>query len=165
VGSGTLRPVIFDYGHRTPCNENHVSAKTKGSVTIPLLVKWPAPEPDPRGEPRRCVKMAVRVRSVLTFIGLYAALSLVVGVGLLMQVFPWHPRTVTGWILLFGCALPICAAGEWLGGLVFENRFARRLGSSDDPQGLSWARVAYGVIAVACLAILVVVGLSSFLRG
>ena len=58
-----------------------------------------------------------------------------------------------------------CAAGEWLGGLVFENRFARRLGSSDDPGGLSWTRVAYGVIAVACLAILVAIGLSSFLRG
>jgi hypothetical protein len=109
--------------------------------------------------------MTGMARGVLTFIGLYAALSLVVGVGLLLQVFPWHPRTATGWILLFGCAMPICAAGEWLGSVVFENRFARRLRASDDPKGLSWARVAYGVITVTCLAILVVVGLSSFLRG
>jgi hypothetical protein len=128
-----------------------------------VLVEGSASEPDRRVEPR-CAKMTSMARRVLTFLGLYAALSLVVGVGLLLQVFPWHPKTVLGWIVLFGCALPICAAGEWLGSLVFENRFARRLGPSDDPKGLSWARVAYGVIAVTGLAILVVIGLSSFLR-
>ena len=86
-------------------------------------------------------------RRALTFVGLYAAFSLVLGAGLLLQVFPWHPSTVFGWVALFAAALPITAAGEWLGSVLFENRVARSLGSRNDPNGLSWARVAYGVAA------------------
>jgi hypothetical protein len=96
---------------------------------------------------------------------MYVALSLVVGIGLLLEVFPWHPKRMWEWSVLFGGALPIGATGEWLGHLVLENSFARRLGSRGVPRGLSSGRVAYGVIAVSGFTMLVGVGLSLFSRG
>ena len=90
--------------------------------------------------------------TALRFLGIYTTLSLILGLLLLLQVFPWRPTTVVGWIGFFAVALPLTAAGEWLGDVVFENRMAQRLGSTE-PNSFSFLRIAYGVVAILMLVI------------
>ena len=102
-------------------------------------------------------------RSVVRFIAIYVVLSGLIGALALLQLWPWQPKTAVGWLVLFVCALPITAAGEWLGQLAFENRFATSLGNGTAPDSLSWLRVAYGVVVVLVLtaiAVAIVVGVT-----
>ena len=85
---------------------------------------------------------------VVCFLGMYVAASLVLGTLLLLQVWPWQPKTIVGWLALLLLALPITAAGEWLGNLILENRFAGSLGRNTAGDSVAWLRVAYGVAAL-----------------
>jgi len=67
---------------------------------------------------------------------------------LLFTLYPWHPTTPWGWALLVVLALPVMAAGEWLGNVVPGNRFARSIGRDKPPGRISWARIGYGVVAL-----------------
>ena len=68
-----------------------------------------------------------------------------------MNFWPSHPKATIGWFGLFAGALPITVAGEWLGEVVFENRFAASLRSNTNAGSVSWLRVTYGVVAVFAL--------------
>lgn len=96
--------------------------------------------------------------SLLRFVIFYLASSLLAGALALLNMFPWHPETPLGWLVLFGTALPIAAAGEWLGDLIFENRFSAQIGRNKAPGSISWLRVAYGLVAVL-LVMAIAVGL------
>src|SRR5712692_6746101 len=48
---------------------------------------------------------------LLTFVVLYLAVSTVAVLALVVGVFPYHPKTITGWALLFVLALPLTLAG------------------------------------------------------
>ena len=100
---------------------------------------------------------------MLRFIGMYVILSGVLAMLLLLQLWPWHPKSAVGWIALFILAAPVTAVGEWLGKLVLENRFATSLGNNTAPDSVSWLRVAYGV--AASLITLAAVGAILFSLG
>ena len=50
-----------------------------------------------------------------------------------------------------GCCTSRNAGGEWLGEVLFENRFAANLGGHASDGAVSWSRVAYGVVAIFAL--------------
>jgi hypothetical protein len=95
------------------------------------------------------------MKALLRFVGLYLAASLIVGAFSLLDLWPWHPQTSVGWLVLSASALPLTVVGQRLWEVVLENRFAASLGSNTAPNSVSWSRVAYGLVAV--LSVFVVV--------
>jgi hypothetical protein len=87
-------------------------------------------------------------RRVFELVGITTVLAVIAAAGLLIWLYPWHPTTVWGWLLFVVLALPVTAAGEWVGHAVLGNRFARSIGRNAPPGRISWARISSGVVAL-----------------
>jgi len=85
----------------------------------------------------------VRVERVLTFVALYLGLSTVLALVLLAGVFPHHPKTVAGWVLLFALALPLTLLGEFVGEFFWRNRIAQAIAARSSGGSLSVLRLGY----------------------
>ena len=105
-------------------------------------------------------------RRVFELVGMTSVLAIIAAAGLLFSLYPWHPKTVWGWLLFVVLALPVTAAGEWIGNAVLGNRFARRIGRNTPHGRISWARVGYGVLALilmmtAITGVLALIGIAT----
>jgi hypothetical protein len=69
-------------------------------------------------------------------------------VALLIYCFPSYPKSLLGWILLFIFALPITVAGEWMGGLITENRLAQKIENETTSEPVSIVRMIYLLFAL-----------------
>jgi hypothetical protein len=69
-------------------------------------------------------------------------------VGVLIGVFPKHPTTLGGWLLLLGLALPLTIAGELVGEAIWRNRLARAIENNTKDQSLSGLRMLYALVAM-----------------
>jgi len=85
----------------------------------------------------------VRVERVLTFVALYLGLSTVLALVLLAGIFPYHPKTVIGWVLLFALALPLTLLGEFVGEFFWRNRIAQAIAARSSGSSLSVLRLSY----------------------
>ena len=85
----------------------------------------------------------VRVERVLTFVVLYLGLSTVLALVLLAGIFPYHPKTVIGWVLLFALALPLTLLGEFVGEFFWRNRIAQAIAARSSGGSLSVLRLGY----------------------
>jgi hypothetical protein len=74
---------------------------------------------------------------------------------MLVSIFPFHPKTAKGWIILFTIALPLSVLYEMLGEVIFERKFLQRWNSP-------W-RILYGVIMISLL-IAISIGLLYLLK-
>lgn len=78
----------------------------------------------------------------------YVGLSVIAAVGVLVGVFPKHPTTLNGWLLLLVLALPLTIAGELVGEMIWRNRLARAIESNTKGQSLSGFRMLYALVAM-----------------
>ena len=84
------------------------------------------------------------MKRLIKFIGQYIAISLLAGALLLMYSFPEHPKTLRGWIALFGFALPVVVAGEYVGQLLLErNPASRAIERRTKGKSFFWLRIGY----------------------
>ena len=88
-------------------------------------------------------------------IALYIGLSVIAAIGVLIGVFPKHPTTVNGWMLLLVLALPLTIAGELVGEVIWRNRLARAIETNTKDQSLSGLRMLYALIAMLLVFALV----------
>ncbi len=58
-------------------------------------------------------------------VGVIVIVAIAAPVALLVELYPWHPTTVWGWLTLVALALPIMVVGELVGKAIFENRLVR----------------------------------------
>lgn len=73
---------------------------------------------------------------------------LISGLLVLLNIFPYHPKTATGWIVLFIVAPPLIISLEELGGLLLDRKFLKHWPSP--------LRILYGVIvlSITCTVII-----------
>lgn len=84
------------------------------------------------------------MKRVIKFIGQYIAISFLAGAILLMYSFPEHPRNWWGWIALFGFALPVVVAGEYIGQVLLErNPVSQAIERHTKDKSFSWLRIGY----------------------
>lgn len=57
-------------------------------------------------------------RRIFELLGMTTVLAIIAAAGLLFWLRPWHPTTVWGWLRFVVLALPVTAAGEWIGDAV-----------------------------------------------
>jgi hypothetical protein len=77
---------------------------------------------------------------------------------LLVDVWPWHPRSWHAWLLLVILALPILIAGEWVGEKMLTNPLSRSVDRATAKRSFSWVRVVYLLaLTIAVLIVLAVV--------
>lgn len=88
---------------------------------------------------------------VLKIAGIYIGISAIAAVGVLVGVFPKHPTTLNGWLLLLAIALPLTIAGELVGEVIWRNRLARAVESHTAGQSLSGLRMTYALVAMLLL--------------
>jgi hypothetical protein len=88
------------------------------------------------------------MRKLIRNLGAYLALSLVVGLTGLVELYPDLPSTPAAWIALFLFALPLCLAGDAFGHFLWNNHIARRVDNATSEKSFSLVRVAYGFLAV-----------------
>ena len=88
---------------------------------------------------------------VIKIAGIYVALSAIAAIGVLIGVFPKHPTTLNGWLLLLALALPLTIAGEFVGEAIWHNRIAKAIESQTVGRNLSVLRVLYAFVAMLLL--------------
>lgn len=70
-------------------------------------------------------------------------------IGMLIYMFPQHPKSLVGWSLLFICSAPILVVGELAGNFMLrENRIAKNLEDETATESLSVARIVYLFLAL-----------------
>ena len=92
-------------------------------------------------------------RQYVELVWIYVVFGFVYGLLALLLLFPFHPITLTGWVIWFVAALPVTIAGEAIGSAVFN----RKTGRAIDPsvQRVSVGRIGYGVVAALLLLFVV----------
>jgi hypothetical protein len=96
---------------------------------------------------------------LLRIAGIYLGLSVIAALGIVIGVFPKHPTTLNGWLLLLVLALPLTIAGEMLGEAVWRNKLADAVRDNTRGQSLSALRMVYALVAGLLLfAIVTAVG-------
>jgi hypothetical protein len=94
----------------------------------------------------------------LRFLGFYLVLSLVIAPLLLLQLLPWYPRSVRGWLILFVVAVPVVLLGELVGDFLLKNRISAAVDRSTRATSLSWLRIGYVLgVLILCFAAVVLV--------
>jgi hypothetical protein len=92
-------------------------------------------------------------RRLLTIFGAWVILSIIVAVGFLLSIWPHHPHSPLGWILLVFTALPLAALGEFLGDrFIFDSDLGASLNSLGSGFMPSLIRVLYVLIIFLVLA-------------
>jgi hypothetical protein len=99
------------------------------------------------------LRRAPSVRSIARFIVWYAAGAAIAGLLLLLDGFPYHPKSRLGWVVFFLAALPIMLVGEWVGDCLAW--YPRKAGVEQRPEGsVSWGSIGYMLVAGACFVVL-----------
>lgn len=97
--------------------------------------------------------------AVARYLLAYLAVSAFLVGLLLLQLFPYRPETIAGWVLLFVLALPITLIGEAIGSWLFSNHLARTVDERTKAQSFSWFRIAYGLATYLIMIAIVGVAL------
>ncbi|MDP2239758.1 MAG: hypothetical protein Q8K18_06285 [Burkholderiales bacterium] len=87
----------------------------------------------------------------LKIAGIYVVMSAVAAVGVLIGIFPKHPNTINGWLLLLALALPLTIAGELVGEFIWRNRVAQAVETNTAGRSLSGLRIVYAFVAMLLL--------------
>jgi hypothetical protein len=95
------------------------------------------------------------VGKAFRFLGFYLALSLICAPILLLQLLPFHPRSVPGWVFLVVAAVPVTILGELIGDWLLTNRISAEVDRRTRDVTLSWIRIGY-VLGVLILFVAVV---------
>jgi hypothetical protein len=99
------------------------------------------------------------LQRVLTFLGRYVAVSAVAALLLLLYLFPDHPNSLRGWLILFVVALPIILVGELIAKFFYKNPHARAVDAKTVGRSFSWLRISFMFVTMLLLFALELVGL------
>jgi hypothetical protein len=92
-------------------------------------------------------------RRLLTIFGAWVFLSIIVAAGFLLSLWPHHPHSALGWVVLVITALPLAALGEFLGNrFIFHSDLGDSLNSLGTGFVPSLVRVLYVLIIFVALA-------------
>lgn len=80
---------------------------------------------------------------LLKIIAKYITLSAIAAILVLLEVFPTHPTTASGWGLLLVLALPLTIVGELVGEALWRNRLAQAVEAGTKERSFSVLRVLY----------------------
>jgi tetrahydromethanopterin S-methyltransferase subunit G len=86
-------------------------------------------------------------RSISIIAGIAVGI-VVICVGLiLVEIYPYRPSGVLGWVLLILIAVPVVLGLEFIGEKLLQNRIVTKMGRT--------ARILYGVIAISMILMIV----------
>jgi len=71
---------------------------------------------------------------------------------ILVGIYPYHPKSFNGWIVLYLISLPITVIFEMFGEKIFSDKLSKKLGHG--------TRIIYGVIILGLLMLLSVTTVS-----
>jgi hypothetical protein len=103
------------------------------------------------------------MRTVLNFIVGYLMLSAAAVLVWLLWSYPNYPKSLPGWLWLFGLALPIQTAFEFIGELLWNNKATRAIELKTANQSFSWIRIGYRLFG-SLLIIGGIIGVSYWLK-
>jgi len=103
------------------------------------------------------------MQAVLKFIGGYLVLSTAAALVWLLWSFPNYPKSFSGWLWLFGLALPLQIVLEFIGELLWNNKATRAIELKTADHAFSWVRIAYGLFFIVVI-ISGVIGVSFWLK-
>lgn len=87
-----------------------------------------------------------------------AILALAVGLAtvcVLTNVWPWHPQTFRGWIVLVALAVPLIVVGEAVGEwFTTRNPVSWQVERATKAQTFSWLRLAYYLVVLVGVVVL-----------
>jgi hypothetical protein len=93
------------------------------------------------------------LRRLLPVLGLWLTLSIIVGAGFLVSLWPSHPKSTVGWVLLSVTTLLLAALGEFLGDRVILHS---DIGAALNSLGHGWlpslVRILYVLFMLLALA-------------
>jgi len=92
-------------------------------------------------------------RRLITILAAWVALSIIVAGGFLLSLWPHHPHSPLGWLLLIFTALPLAALGEFLGDrFIFHSDLGDSLNSLGSGFVPSLVSILYVLIIFLVLA-------------
>jgi hypothetical protein len=98
------------------------------------------------------------LRRVLSFLGIYVVCSAVATFFLLLNWFPYHPHSLSGWLVFFVVAVPVTVVGEGIAKFVFfSNPVARAIDAKTEGRSFSWLRISFMLITMLLFSALVLV--------
>ena len=77
------------------------------------------------------------------FVAKYLVASSLVAALSLLEIYPWHPTTWIGWLILYSLALPVYMLGEYWSGRMLSEERALRI--SPNTTRVSIKRVLYAL--------------------
>jgi hypothetical protein len=99
------------------------------------------------------------LRRALTFLGIYVAVSAIATLFLLLILFPDHPNSWLGWLVLFIVAVPIILVGEGIGKFLYGNPLARAVDAKTAKRSFSWLRISFMLVSMLLFVALELVAL------
>jgi len=88
----------------------------------------------------------------------YLAMLVTAPVVLLVQVWPFHPHTRSGWLLFLALSAPLCMVGALLERSIYSNPVAAKIDAHTSAKTVSALRMLYMFAAVALVVILAWLG-------
>lgn len=81
-------------------------------------------------------------------------LSIACSISILIGIFPYHPNSFLGWVVLYFISFPVILIYQLLGEKLLGNKIIDKLSSS--------MRVVYGVIAIGAVVVFAIVAVEWF---
>ena len=85
---------------------------------------------------------------ITRLLGWYCTFIAIAAAGMLVYSYPDYPKTLFGWALFLGLALPITLIGELIGNGLWTNHLLRRIDEGTGKGSSSFLRIVYGVFAL-----------------
>ena len=85
---------------------------------------------------------------ITRLLGWYCTFTSIAAAGMLVYSYPDYPKTLFGWALFLGLALPITLIGELIGNGLWTNHLLRRIDEGAGKGSSSFLRIVYGVFAL-----------------
>lgn len=107
---------------------------------------------------RRPLHFTVRADMNRRSLWFYLAMLLAAPLIVLIEIWPFHPHTRSGWLMLLALSAPLCLAGAALERLITNNPVAAKIDARTSHETISGLRMLYALAVIAVIAILGLAG-------
>jgi hypothetical protein len=105
-----------------------------------------------------------KLEKIVIAVAMYIIASIFATATLLIYAFPFHPKSLPGWLFIFIVALPIIVLAELPGEKFWTNPITNKIEKLTSRQAFSWTRIFLYVLLIL-LVCGIAYGISMFFFG